>query len=85
MIPQRFYTLGIVLAIFIASLILEFIFKAHWVTWPLIAISGFLSAVGLIDVTQTRQAIRRNYPIPRTFDFSLNTFARRCGVFHRER
>jgi glutamate synthase domain-containing protein 2 len=69
MIPQRFYTLCIVLAIFIASLILEFVFKAHWVTWPLIAISGFLSAVGIIDVAQTKQAIRRNYPILAHFRF----------------
>jgi glutamate synthase domain-containing protein 2 len=69
MIPPRFYTLCIALAVFIASLVLEFIFKAHWVTWPLIAISGFLSAVGLIDVTQTRQAIRRNYPILAHFRF----------------
>ena len=38
-------------------------------TWPLIAISGFLSLVGFIDVTQTRQAIRRNYPILSHFRF----------------
>jgi glutamate synthase domain-containing protein 2 len=69
MIPSRYYTFVIVSAIFVASLVLEFVFKAHWVTWPLIAISGFLSAVGLIDVTQTKQAIRRNYPILAHFRF----------------
>jgi glutamate synthase domain-containing protein 2 len=67
--PSRFYALAIALLVFIASLVLEFIFKAHWVTWPLIVISGALSVVGLIDVTQTKQAIRRNYPILAHFRF----------------
>jgi glutamate synthase domain-containing protein 2 len=67
--PSRYLTFVIVAAIFVASLILEFVFKAHWVTWPLLAISGFLTAVGLIDVTQTKQAIRRNYPILAHFRF----------------
>jgi glutamate synthase domain-containing protein 2 len=69
MIPSRYYTFAIVAAIFVAALILEFVFKAPWVTWPLIAISGFFSAVGIVDVTQTRQAIRRNYPILAHFRF----------------
>jgi glutamate synthase domain-containing protein 2 len=67
--PSRFYVLAFAIFTFVASLVLEFIFKAHWVTWPLIAISGALSAVGLIDVTQTKQAIRRNYPILAHFRF----------------
>ncbi len=69
MIPSRYYTLLIVVVVFVSSLVLELVFKAPWVTWPLIAISGFLSAVGLIDITQTRQAIRRNYPILAHFRF----------------
>jgi glutamate synthase domain-containing protein 2 len=67
--PSRYYTFLAVVAAFVASLILEFIVKAPWVTWPLIAISGFLSLVGIIDVTQTKQAIRRNYPILAHFRF----------------
>ncbi len=67
--PSRFYTFAIVAIVFFASLALEFIFKAPWVTWPLIAISGFLTAIGVIDVLQSRQAIRRNYPILAHFRF----------------
>jgi len=67
--PSRFYALTIAIAIFLVSLVLEFVFKAPWVTWPIIVVSGLLSVVGLIDVTQTRQAIRRNYPILAHFRF----------------
>lgn len=67
--PSRFYALTIAIAIFLASLVLEFVFKAPWVTWPIIVVSGSLALVGLIDVTQTKQAIRRNYPILAHFRF----------------
>ncbi len=69
MIPSRYYTLAIVVFVFLACLVLEFVFKAPWVTWPLIVFFGFLSGVGIVDVTQTRQAIRRNYPILAHFRF----------------
>ncbi len=67
--PSRFHALAAVIFVFIASLVLEWVFKAHWVTWPLILTSGALSLVGIIDVTQTKQAIRRNYPILAHFRF----------------
>ncbi len=67
--PSRYYTLVAVLFVFIASLVLEVFFKAPWVTWPIIVISGTLSLVGLRDITQTKQAIRRNYPILAHFRF----------------
>lgn len=67
--PSRYATFAIVAFVFLASLVLEFAYKAPWVTWPLIAISGFLTAVGVIDITQTKQAIRRNYPILAHFRF----------------
>ena len=67
--PSRYYTLAAVLFVFIASLVLEFFFKAPWVTWPIIVASGLLSLVGLRDITQTKQAIRRNYPILAHFRF----------------
>ncbi len=67
--PSRYYTFAAIVFAFLASLVLEFIVKAPWVTWPLIAITGFLSLVGIIDVTQTKQAIRRNYPILAHFRF----------------
>ncbi|MEH6365951.1 MAG: FMN-binding glutamate synthase family protein [Pseudomonas marincola] len=34
----------------------------HWM-WPLTLIGAALSAVGIVDLLQTRQAVRRNYPI----------------------
>ena len=67
--PSRFYALAIAISVFLASLILEFVVKAPWVTWPLIVVSGFLALIGLVDVTQSKQAIRRNYPILAHFRF----------------
>ena len=37
--------------------------------WWLVAVSGGLTAVGLIDLLQTRRALRRNYPILAHFRF----------------
>ncbi len=67
--PSRYYTLAAAVIAFFASIALEFTIMSHYITWPLIAITGFLSLVGLIDVTQTKQAIRRNYPILAHFRF----------------
>jgi glutamate synthase domain-containing protein 2 len=67
--PSRFYALIIAISFFLATLVLEFVFKAPWVTWPVIVVSGLLSLVGLIDITQEKQAIRRNYPILAHFRF----------------
>jgi glutamate synthase domain-containing protein 2 len=67
--PSRYFTLVAVLTIFIASLIFEFVFRAHWVAWPIIVVSGFFSFIGVSDVFQTKQAIRRNYPILAHFRF----------------
>ena len=67
--PTRYYTLVVVLFVFIASLILEVFFHLPWVTWPIMVVSGVLSLVGLRDVTQSKQAIRRNYPIIAHFRF----------------
>ena len=67
--PTRYYTLVAVLFVFIASLILEVFFHVPWVTWPIMVASGLLSLVGLRDITQTKQAIRRNYPIIAHFRF----------------
>ena len=69
--PSRYFTLVAALFVFIASLVFEFLFKAPWVTWPIIVTSGVLSLVGLRDITQTKQAIRRNYPILAHFRFLL--------------
>lgn len=69
--PSRYFTLVAVLLAFVASLAFAFVghFDVGWVTYGVMAISGVLSLVGLRDVTQTKQAIRRNYPILAHFRF----------------
>ncbi len=67
--PSRYYALVLAIAVFLASVVAGLTTQAPWVSWPLVAISGFLSAVGLVDITQTKQAIRRNYPILSHFRF----------------
>ncbi len=67
--PSRYYAFIAAVIAFLASVVLEFTTIAQYVTWPLIAIFGFLSLVGLVDITQTKQAIRRNYPILAHFRF----------------
>ena len=67
--PTRYYTLVAVLVVFIASVILEVFFHVPWVTWPFSLVSGTLSLVGLRDISQSKQAIRRNYPILAHFRF----------------
>ncbi|HPT56210.1 MAG TPA: FMN-binding glutamate synthase family protein, partial [Casimicrobium sp.] len=67
--PSRYYALLLSIAVFIASAWAALVTNSPWVSWPLIAISGFLSAVGLVDISQTKHAIRRNYPILSHFRF----------------
>lgn len=67
--PSRYYTLVAAIIAFLGSVMLELTVMSYYITWPLIAITGFLSLVGLIDITQTKQAIRRNYPILAHFRF----------------
>jgi glutamate synthase domain-containing protein 2 len=38
-------------------------FLQHEWAWPLALVGGVLSVVGIVDLTQTRQAVRRNYPV----------------------
>ncbi|MBC7710636.1 MAG: FMN-binding glutamate synthase family protein [Rhizobacter sp.] len=67
--PSRYYIFAAAVVAFFTSVALEFTVMAYYFTWPLIAITGFLAVVGLIDITQTKQAIRRNYPILAHFRF----------------
>ena len=67
--PSRYYALAAAVLAFFASVALEFTVMSYYITWPLIAITAFLSLVGLVDITQTKQAIRRNYPILAHFRF----------------
>jgi glutamate synthase domain-containing protein 2 len=61
----RFIPLALALLVFLSSLsVIPLLMPWAAATVALVAaISGLLSAVGLWDVMQTRQAIRRNYPI----------------------
>ena len=38
-------------------------FLAHDWLWPITAVTGILSLVGLFDLLQSPHAVRRNYPI----------------------
>jgi glutamate synthase domain-containing protein 2 len=57
-------------SILAAALCAVFVIKTGALVWTIaLAVSGFLALVGLVDVLQTRQAIRRNYPILSHFRF----------------
>jgi glutamate synthase domain-containing protein 2 len=61
-LPSRyFFFAGCVLAC--AGSIAMAYWQPNPLWWGAAALTGFLSVVGIRDVTQTKQAIRRNYPI----------------------
>jgi glutamate synthase domain-containing protein 2 len=66
MLPTRYWT-------WVGLILLTLVSLAMSPTggpWPWVALfGGLLAVVGLIDVTQTRQAIRRNYPVLAHFRF----------------
>ncbi len=64
--PLRYLTLIIAAFVFILSLTIALLLHAGW--W-LVLLSGALTAVGIGDVTQTKRAILRNYPILGHFRF----------------
>ena len=60
-LPSRYFFLaGCVLVAIVAAIA---VMAGHGLAWWLLLPAGALSAVGVVDVTQTRQSIRRNYPI----------------------
>ncbi|MBL8525250.1 MAG: FMN-binding glutamate synthase family protein, partial [Betaproteobacteria bacterium] len=65
-VPQRYWAWTICGLLCLAAILLSAI--SPWWTWPALAF-GFLTLVGLIDYTQDRQAIRRNYPVLAHFRF----------------
>ena len=68
----RFITLTLAVIVTLALLALDVALPAwFWVLLPLLAISAALSVVGLYDLTQTRHAILRNYPILAHLRFML--------------
>ena len=62
-IPTRYAALVIAIAATLGGIALV-VLRPHDVGgWVLAAIAGFLAVVGIVDVVQTKQSIRRNYPI----------------------
>ncbi len=59
-LPQRYWAWVLVVLGCVISLGL--VMLSSWWIWPALAF-GVLTAVGCVDYTQDRQAIRRNYPI----------------------
>jgi glutamate synthase domain-containing protein 2 len=64
--PLRFLTMLIVSFVFLLSLPLAILLHTGW--W-LVVLSGSLMVVGLLDLRQTKRALRRNYPILAHFRF----------------
>ena len=60
MSQSRFFTFGTIVAVFVTC-----VFATMWSRWfwPIAVVSGLLTIVGLVDLSQTRHAIRRNYPV----------------------
>ena len=64
--PMRYLTMAIVVSIFLVSLGVIIVYDRGWVVFVL---SGFLTAVGIADLRQTKRSILRNYPILAHFRF----------------
>jgi len=58
---DRFATFLISLAVFVVSIEAALIWQP-WL-WGVAAVAGFLTFVGIVDLTQKRHSLRRNYPI----------------------
>lgn len=69
--PVRYWALALVAVLFLASLPATALLP--WVGGPLLLVSGILLLVGIVDVAQPRQAIRRNYPIIAHLRFFLES------------
>jgi glutamate synthase domain-containing protein 2 len=64
--PIRYLTMMIVSFIFLLSLPLAIMFGRGWL---LVLLSGGLTAVGIVDMRQTKRSILRNYPVLAHFRF----------------
>jgi glutamate synthase domain-containing protein 2 len=70
-VPQRYWSWIACIVLFAGFLWLAQAATA-WL-WPA-ALFGFLSVVGLLDFTQAKQAIRRNYPVVANLRFIIEYF-----------
>ncbi len=67
MLPSRYFALVLVLLSFLVSVVFTLRIGGFW--WGIAIVSGLLSIVGIRDLFQTRQSIRRNYPLLSHFRF----------------
>lgn len=67
MLASRYYAFALVVLAFIICVLLA-VQSGFWWWYPAIA-TGLLTLVGIRDLTQTRQSIRRNYPLLSHFRF----------------
>ena len=67
MLASRYYAFALVVLAFIICVALA-LQSGFWWWYPAIA-TGLLTLVGIRDLTQTRQSIRRNYPLLSHFRF----------------
>ncbi len=71
MLPTRYWAFAASLVLAIVS-IAAMTHSSTW-AWPAL-LFGFLSLVGIADVLQTRQALRRNYPLLAHLRYFLESF-----------
>ena len=69
-LPARYYPWAASGLLFAGSLVLVGRYPA---VWAFTGVAGFFFAIGLLDFLQTKQAIRRNYPIMAWIRFFLET------------
>ena len=62
MLPARYFAFAACVLAFVAAAALAVMHYGQ-VWWWVAAVAGFLTIVGIRDVTQDRQSIRRNYPV----------------------
>lgn len=69
LVPQRYWAWSVCVVLAVASTALAVVgMFGPWWWWPALAFTA-LSLVGLTDYTQSRHAIRRNYPVLAHFRF----------------
>jgi glutamate synthase domain-containing protein 2 len=71
MLPSRYLVLAACVLLTLALALGTWRYGAFWA--PGLLVFGTLSLVGLVDITQTRSAVRRNYPIMAHLRFLLES------------
>ncbi len=71
MLPSRYFVLALVALVCAVSIMLALNGPDVW--WYVALVAGLLTALGLRDLTQTRQSIRRNYPLLSHFRYLFET------------